>query len=189
MSLTVAQYLERVYLRVSRGLPEFAAGIMRTACEASLPDALQSLGARVARSDDQQTRAQLQKTFPFVLSSGDAAFPAGLYPESLGVSRLTHPSYTEPGQYLPNIQDLTSPPPLSDYFFYSTYGAGTATPTGNLRCVDYTGAALTGTVTGYASYIPSLSDSTLPMPDTLSDDLVDEGAVIVTSALTTARAS
>lgn len=181
MSLTSDQYLERVYLRVSKGLPESAAGVYRTACEASLPDALQELGAKVAKSEDGATRSQLQKTFSFSLSSGEASFPSGLYPESLGRAYLTHTSYTEPGQFLPNVQDLTSPPYLSDFFYYSTYGVGTSPPAGKLRCVDYTGTALSGTVTAYANYIPSLTDTNFPLPDTLADDLVDTGVNIVYS--------
>lgn len=169
MSVTTAEYVERVFYAVGMGMDEEQAPVRRTAIEAGLDRALQELAEQIASHKSPAKRSLLQDTFSFTLSGGEVALTGEptLMRKYIPISGyVTLTGVTEALQWLPHRRDLDHPPPLPDYQFYCIADD-------KIRVVDSSGTATTGTALSIlGSYVPTISQVSDPE---LVDELVNIG--------------
>jgi len=169
--MTPKEYVAYVYLRLTAGRPEKAAGIDRKAIESQYGVALKWL-ARIVASREDDTR--LQKTFTIPLVSGQAELAGfdDLLAESLPDAYITHPEVEEPLQYQPERRLLDLPP--SEEFSYFWPGDGA------IVCRDGKRQPLQNNdLTIIAVRIPTLDD----LPAILIPDLINIGVQVARGEL------
>lgn len=162
MPTTLNEYVDKIFYRLSRGLPEREIGHYRSAIESTAQAALQDLADSVAASEEPK-RGLLQKSFPFTLSGGEATLSAET---NLLISTIPLTGYvtlsgvTAPLQWLPNRLDLDFPPNIGDFVFYTLLDQ-------KIIVRDATGAIPSPTaLTIHGSYVPTFAD----IPNELVDD-------------------
>lgn len=165
--MTALEYIARVSQRLeqeARGRTFPPSTIMST-----LKGALNQLGRRVAQDPDPAKRARLQKSFSLTLSSGESALDATMVDLALTLADWRLSGVSRALQLVPTIEDLLTPPPLSDFHFY-TLAEGKVKVRTHLGAVPATTA-----VTVIANYYPTISE----VPNDLADkDLIDIGVEI-----------
>lgn len=172
MPITLDQFVERVFYNIGTGAPEQQAGVSRAAIEASLPSCLTRLGQRVADDEDPATRARLQKPFSLTLTSGDVACDATIVTSRLPGSYATLTGTSYPLLWVPFYRDLISPPPLSEFYFWTMHE-------GKIKVRTSTGAVPASTnFVVVANYVPIISE----VPDEVVEDLIEIGVELNTLA-------
>lgn len=181
MSMTTAQFVEFVFLRLGGGKPEEQAGIYRAAIEASLSGALEQLAYDTAEDSNAARRGLLQKVFSLSAGSGTGVVDFTSEPTIIirhipSTGYVTASSLSDrPLQWVPTRQQLDNPPPLSDYHFYTIFAN-----TMIIRSSAGTAPSGTPAITIFSSYIPTISQ----VPTELEGALVDIGVAMNTSKLT-----
>jgi hypothetical protein len=205
---SIAQYVEEVLFRITKGAPQANAGVWRPAIESTLNTALQRLAEQVAA--DEGRFPLLMYHYSLHLSvQGEISF-AEIFASPTLSNHI--PLLSEPAQRRwrlqlgasgdrPNVEqlervryrfDLDNPPPCSDFWYY-TVGAGNEIDNGIIvRTSD--GEIPDGliVVDWWANGVPLITDPVFDkfqsLTDTgegdgeLFDDLIDQGVRIITEA-------
>jgi hypothetical protein len=170
MSMTLQQYIERVYQRVSQGMPQDKAGLYRKTIEAQILDALQELADRTAQ--DPADRAILQKVYSVPMSGGIAPIQVGTTSDLMPgyIQYVLHPNTSKPMQPLPWYTDLLTNKGNTLYYYYTV----TANAIYGKKSDGVTNPE-DATLTVQSNFIPVLTSSSSTVPPKKEADLVAIG--------------
>jgi hypothetical protein len=178
--MTETEYIQKVFMRISRGNPQAIAGVYRPAIQISKDDAIQRLANSVAR--DKAAFQSLQRDFALVLVGGEVSL-SGLTPELITAEyarknwyiRITGADY--PVEILKNRASLDNPPPTEGRLFAAYHSD-------KLIVVNHEGVATDLTaVTLSGNYIPSDVTDTAFNDTKLADELINFGVQVTLSAM------
>jgi len=174
---TVQQYVDTVWLRLAKGLPQPQGKLWRVSIQSTIPTALQRLADRVAADD---------YLFPLLQNEWDLTLNAGQVPvhnlaPTLLLSRKArkHIRITMTGvrfglKFRPTYHDLMNPPPIpdNDYLYYTFFEQ-------NLFVRDNLGSIPAGTsIQLVGQKVPAdLTDAVFD--GELFDNIADIGAAII----------
>jgi hypothetical protein len=178
MALTYTQYVDRVYQRISQGMPQEKAGIYRKTIETQLADALQELADRTAK--DPIDRALLQKVYSVPMAGGIAALSVGPTADIMVgyIQYVLHPNSPKPMQPLPWYTDLLSDKGNSLYYYYSV----TANAIYGKKSDGVTNPE-DASLSVQANFIPVLTPTTSTVPPKKEADLVAIGVELAMKKL------
>ncbi|HWX42120.1 MAG TPA: hypothetical protein VN345_13310 [Blastocatellia bacterium] len=170
MSMTLQQYIERVYQRVSQGMPQDKAGLYRKTIEAQILDALQELADRTAQ--DPADRAILQKVYTVPMAGGIAPIQVGATSDLMPgfIQYVLHPNSSKPMQPLPWYTDLLTNKGNTLYYYYTV----TANAIYGKKSDGVTNPE-DANLTVQANFIPVLTSTSSTVPPKKEADLVAIG--------------
>lgn len=169
---TLIDVIEQVRSRVAPDTSDEALQKFDYVIEQTVPVALKEVAVKVAESNDESVRVQLQKDFTLSLTAGKASVSSLLNASEPALLkypfvRVEHSSLSYPLQPVPSLLRLQIEPTNPDFGFY-------AVKSGQIHTKDTAGSlsALTGNLTVTAQYIPTLALLPNPLLPLLVEEIV-----------------
>lgn len=174
--MTTAEFVAKVFARISHGNPQAKAGVYRPAIQAIEGQSLQRLADKVAA--DPVAYTILYRQTNLILVAGEVTLLALsptllLSEESRKKWRVTMTGVTNPLKYLRNRNDLDNPPPISSYYYYTVFMSKLLVRKSDKTVPTETAVQLFGNI------VPLINDDSLSATGELSDDLIDIGIAIM----------